>query len=372
MDFTFYMPARVISGSRAVLENGCQIRKMGTRALVLTGAHSAQESGVLEDYRQVLQEQGIVYEVFDGISANPLYVTCREAARQAARMQADMVIGLGGGSPLDAAKAVAVMASNPELTPEQLLRKEWKRKPLPIVLTGTTAGTGSEVSSTSVLTWEDGRKRAISHPDLYADLVLADPQYTFTMSWGVTVSTALDALSHAVEGFLSPRCAQIPAWCARQAIPMIWQGLKELSQEEGETVPRHLREPLFYGSLWAGMVLNAVGTAFPHPFGYVLTEDFFIPHGRACAAFLPALLERAEEYAPERMEELTRLLDSSLEEAVRLLQKLSGTGWICMTQKQIEGYARRWKNLHNFTNVPGGYSEKQGERLFFALFDTKV
>ena len=72
------MPARVVSGPRAVLENGCQIRKMGTRALVLTGAHSAQESGVLEDYRQVLQEKGIVYEVFDGISANPLYVTCRE------------------------------------------------------------------------------------------------------------------------------------------------------------------------------------------------------------------------------------------------------------------------------------------------------
>ena len=370
MDFTFYMPARVVSGPRAVLENGCQIRKMGTRALVLTGAHSAQESGVLEDYRQVLQEKGIVYEVFDGISANPLYVTCREAARQAVQMQADMIIGLGGGSPLDAAKAVAVMAANPAISPEKLLQKEWQKKPLPIVVTGTTAGTGSEVSSTSVLTWEDGRKRAISHPDLYADLVLADPRYTFTMSWGVTVSTALDALSHAVEGFLSPKCTQIPEWCARQAIPMIWKGLKELSQ--GETVPQHLREPLFYGSLWAGMVLNAVGTAFPHPFGYILTEDFSIPHGRACAAFLPALLERAGEYVPERLEGLLLLLGSSQQEAVCLLQQLSGTGNIRMARRQIEEYAHRWDNLHNFANVPGGYSAEQGKQLFSTLFDIKV
>ena len=88
---------------------------------------------MLEDYRQVLQEKGIVYEVFDGISANPLYVTCREAARQAVQMQADMIIGLGGGSPLDAAKAVAVMAANPAMAPEQLVQKEWQKKPLPIV-----------------------------------------------------------------------------------------------------------------------------------------------------------------------------------------------------------------------------------------------
>ena len=151
---------------------------------------------------------------------------------------------------------------------------------------------------------------------------------------------------------------------------MIWKGLKELSQ--GETVPQHLREPLFYGSLWAGMVLNAVGTAFPHPFGYILTEDFSIPHGRACAAFLPALLERAGEYVPERLEGLLLLLGSSQQEAVCLLQQLSGTGNIRMARRQIEEYAHRWDNLHNFANVPGGYSAEQGKQLFSTLFDIKV
>lgn len=370
MDFTFYMPARVISGPGAVLENGGQIKKLGDRALLVTGAHSAQESGVLQDYEKVLKEQGISYEIFDQISANPLYTACRDAARQAIGMGADMIIGLGGGSPLDAAKAVAAIAANPDITPDELLQKSWKKKPLPVVVTGTTSGTGSEVSSTSVLTWEDGRKRAISHPDLYASLVLADPRYTFTMSWKVTVSTALDALSHAVEGFLSPRCTQIPQWCAQQAIPMIWKGLKELSRSK--TVPQDLRDPLFYGSLWAGMVLNGVGTAFPHPFGYILTEDYSIPHGRACAAFLPALLERAGEYAPERVEELEQLLGCSQEEAVPLLHQLSDTHHIRMTQEKIEGYARRWENLHNFDNVPGGYSVQQGKQLFSRMFDIKV
>ena len=151
---------------------------------------------------------------------------------------------------------------------------------------------------------------------------------------------------------------------------MIWKGLKELSQ--GETVPQPLREPLFYGSLWAGMVLNAVGTAFPHPFGYILTEDFSIPHGRACAAFLPALLERAGEYVPERLEGLLLLLGSSQQEAVCLLQQLSGTGNIRMARRQIEEYAHSWDNLHNFANVPGGYSAEHGKQLFSTLFDIKV
>lgn len=368
MDFTVFMPTRVLSGDGAVTNNGEELAKLGCQALVVTGARSAKESGVLGDYEGVLRQAGISYRIYDGITANPLYTSCREAARLAVEMGAQMIIGLGGGSPLDAAKAVAVLAANPELSARDLLQKRWGNKPLPIVLTGTTSGTGSEVSSTSVLTWEDGRKRAISHPDLYASLVLADPRYTSTMSWEVSVSTALDAFSHAAEGFLSPRCTDFPDWCARKAIPVLWKGLAGL--EQSKEIGGALRESLFYGSLWAGMVLNAVGTAFPHPFGYILTEDYSIPHGRACAAFLPELLSCAQRSAPERLQELISLLGCTQREAQNRLRRLSSTEHVRMTAEQIAVYSARWEGLHNFSNVPGGYTVEEGKALFSKLFGT--
>lgn len=370
MDFTLYMPVRVISGPGAVLDNGPLIRAFGTRALVVTGAGSAKKSGVLDDYRKALEQQGIAYRVYDEIGPNPLIGSCRVAAALAQEMDAQMVIGLGGGSPLDAAKAIAALASNPELSSQKLLSKQWTNPPLPVIVTGTTSGTGSEVSSTSVLTWEDGRKRAISHPDLYASLVLADPRYTFTMSRGVTVSTALDAFSHAAEGFLSPRCTDAPDWFARKALPELWEGLGRL--ESGEEITVGLRESLFYGSLWAGMVLNAVGTAFPHPFGYILTEDYEIPHGRACAAFLPELIDCAQQNAPERTADLLSLLGCTRKEAQARLQSLSDTAAVHMTPEEIDRYSLRWEGLHNFDNVPGGYTPDEGRQLFLRLFGTKA
>lgn len=370
MNFTLYMPARVVSGPGAVLNNGPLIRELGTRALVVTGAHSAKQSGALDDYKTILEQQGMTYRIYDGIGPNPLIGACREAAVLAREMDAQMVIGLGGGSPLDAAKAVAVLAANPEISSHTLLEKKWVNPPLPVVATGTTSGTGSEVSSTSVLTWEDGRKRAVSHPDLYASLVLADPRYTITMSRSVTISTALDAFSHAAEGFLSPRCTDVPDWFARKALPLLWEGLGRLL--DGKEIENGLRESLFYGSLWAGMVLNAVGTAFPHPFGYCLTEDYGIPHGRACAAFLPGLLEHAQANAPKRTEDLLAVLGCSLEESQARLGMMSETAGVRMSPETIDRYATRWEGLHNFHNVPGGYTVEEGKRLFLRLFGTKA
>lgn len=366
MDFNFYMPARILSGKGVILQNAAELKKLGSRCLIITGARSAKESGALDDALGALEKEWISYSVYDSIGSNPLAEACQEAGRRAREMGADFLLGIGGGSPLDAAKAAAAFAANPGLTMEGLLEKKWKNPPLPLALVGTTSGTGSEVSGTSVLTWRDGRKRAVTHPDLYAGLVFADPQYTYSMSRELSITTALDAFSHAVEGFLSPLCADIATLCAEKALPLLWEGLKVL--DAGGVLSSVQKDDLYYASLWAGLVLNATGTAFPHPFGYILTEDYNIPHGRACAAFLPALVLCGMENSAERTAALFDCLNCTFSDLSDVLTRLSAVSHIRMTAKQIEAYSTRWEHLKNFKNVPGGFDVPRGAALFRGLF----
>ena len=368
MDYNFYMPVRVVSGKGAMFQCAGQLRSLGKRCLVVCSGHAARQSGALGDLETVCREQGIEYRVYDGIRENPLAVSCIEAGKLAYEWGAEFVVGIGGGSPLDAAKAVAAVAANPGLTEEELKNRRWINRPLTLVLVGTTAGTGCEITAAAVLTWSDGRKKSVTDDALFATLAVADPQYTASMPRSVTVSTALDALCHAVEGFLSPRCPDVHRHSARVAIPLVWDGLKRLRR--GEELTEALREQLYYASLWAGLIISGCGTSFPHGFSYFLTEDFHIPHGRACAVFLPSLVEHTIPYAPNLTAELLHdLLGCSLEEMEELVADMRQTGPVVMTPEQIEAYkTERMAGLKNFKNVYGAYTEEDGAKLFYKLF----
>ena len=128
------------------------------------------------------------------------------------------------------------------------------------------------------------------------------------------------------------------------------------------------REQMYYGSLWAGLVLNAHGTSFPHPFGYVLTEKHGVPHGKASASFLPALLLHCAQYAPEKMERFLKLLDADLPSVTHLLDSLSDVDKVVMEKEEIESYRKRFTGLKHYKNTPGPYSEENAVRLFESMF----
>lgn len=375
MDFTFHMPVDVRSGEGCVRTAGPLLRGLGRRCLIVTGGHGAKESGALDDLLAVLKDSRIDATIFPGVGQNPLVSQCQQAAGAAEICRADFLVGVGGGSVMDAAKAAAWLAANRIEAVEQLFAGTLRRPPLPLVLIGTTAGTGSEVSAVSVLTLDRdlpdgtkaGRKKSITHPNCYARYAFADPRYTATLPRRATVSAALDALSHAAEGFLSPSCGDVTASFAEKALPLISGGLRWLAAHEG-LPDAALRERLLYGSLWAGMVLNAAGTAYPHPFGYILTEDFGIPHGMACAVFLPSLLRRAEQAAPARAQRLFALCGGR-EGLFGVLAALVDAP-VRMTEEQIAAYSSRWEGLKNFTRTPGGFSIQEGRALFRELFTT--
>lgn len=373
LDFNLSIPVKVISGENCVKENASLFAPFGKRCLIVTGKHSAKLSGALDDVISALEENGIGYETYDGMGENPLLSSCHEAGKKANAFSADFIVGIGGGSALDGAKAAAVYATNPDFSLKDIYAVAVRNRALPLILVGTTAGTGSEVGRVAVLTdGETGRKKSIAYEDCNPALTFANPRYTDSMSYPVTVSTALDALAHAVEGWFSPKCSDMPTLFAEKGIPMIWQGLKTLEREKN--VPgKSVRESLYYGSLYAGITLAYCGTAFPHPLGYVLTENYGVPHGMACAVFMPALINRAEQFESEKLERLLALIGETKESFKALVSSLVNVGDIKMTESEIKNHCARWQDTapKNFIFSPGGFTKEEAEKLFEDLFFTK-
>ena len=183
-----YMPTRILTGIGILQKHKDIFSKLGKRAYVITSRSSGRLSGALDDLLDIFKEYGIGYAVFDQISQNPTVVSCIEAGRNANDFEADFIVGVGGGSVLDASKTAAVVAANPELTEELIYRQAWDSKPIPLVLIGTTAGTGSEVTYVSVMTNKDGIAR-YTVPLSVRNKLTAGSKVAYTATYGsVTVT----------------------------------------------------------------------------------------------------------------------------------------------------------------------------------------
>ena len=369
-DLDFYMPVRIFSGEDCLLKNASFFEKMGKKCLIITGKNSARKSGALNDTERALQAYGIKYWIFDKIGQNPLLSVCKEAGEKALSYDVDFLIGIGGGSPLDATKAAAIFATN-RIEATKIFDLNFSVKALPFALIGTTAGTGSEVSRVSILTVDsDERKKSITHDELYASVAFCDPKYTYTLPEEFTVSSGLDAFSHAVEGYFSPKANDISDMFALRAVEAIFGELRNILFRGFDIVRDEQRKNLLYGSIMAGFTLNTCGTSFPHPLGYVLTESRDLPHGRACAVFLPAYLERAAKYEEGK---LPAFLDSCGEkyltgviDVIRRLNKYK----IYMREEELQSYGKRVENLKHYDNTPGKFSGELSMSLMKDLFSS--
>jgi alcohol dehydrogenase class IV len=368
MSYCAKAPVNVIGGYNAVPDNAELLSQFGKSCLIVTGSTAAKKSGALDDVEKALVTRGIEYSVFDGVTENPPTEVCFEAGRQARENKADFIIGIGGGSALDAAKAVAVYATNPQISSADLIYSEpVANKPLPVVLVGTTAGTGSEVTGVSVLTDTKGKKKSVKGENYYAALVFADAKYTCSLPFAVTVSTALDALCHATESFFSSRSEEQSVKAAETAIPLIWNELTGL-EKSGKLPDREARERLFDGSIYAGAAINITGCGFPHTVGYYLTEKHGIPHGRACAVFLPAFVGRGIRYLPEKAERYFDLIGTdpvSFEKTVLSLADVN----VKIDSSELEAYLKNWQSAPNFDKSPGGFDAQQAKELIIRLFE---
>lgn len=354
MNIDSYMPVKIYSGEKCLLKHGDVLSKFGSRCFIVTGKSSAVNSGALNDAITVFNKNSIEYTVFDEIRENPLTDCCKRAGELAAEFNADFILGIGGGSVLDATKAIAIFAVNPDMSHLDIYSRSVPSQHLPVILVGTTSGTGSEVTGVSVLTNADTHmKKSISGADCYANVSFCDYRYTKSVNTSVRISTALDAFSHAVESFFCVNENNLADLYSVKAMEILADYIiggrfDKLSDKDYEN--------LYAASLYSGLAINISGTCFPHTVGYFFTENYNIPHGIACALLLPHFILRAKKYCPERVEALLKVLKCDFEDVINSIKSLIDVE-LKYSLSEAESISERWKNgVKNFDRTPGGFT----------------
>ncbi len=295
------MLTKVIMGDRCILENRKLLCGAGRTAAIISGKNSAQKSGALDDIKMVLDDCGISCVVIPETKTNPDLDNIRQMSDKAKAADADMIIGVGGGSPMDAAKAVAMLCTN-DIDPRVLFADVKKADPLPIYAVPTTAGTGSEVTPYSVLTIpETGNKQSFSDDRVFPRIAFLDPHYTYTMDKDVTLDTAIDAFSHAFEGYISKRASRTSDILAIESMRIILSRFQRLGDFLMDPA---VRKDLLYASMLAGIVISQTGTTLLHGLGYALTCNRGISHGRANGMLFPAYLKALYESKRQKLDML--------------------------------------------------------------------
>ncbi|MBQ4290238.1 MAG: iron-containing alcohol dehydrogenase [Clostridia bacterium] len=365
MTLDFGMPAHLIGGKGCVRANPDCFRQ-GSRALLVTGRHSAVACGAQKDVTDTLESLGISWSVFDRVEENPRISLCREAGLLARSAGADFVIGIGGGSAMDAAKAVAAFSANPEM-PERGIFEGGRAPSLPILLIPTTAGTGSESNPYSVLTLDgEGRKKTFNDRSTnYARFAFLDATYTMSLPERFTRSCAIDAFAHCAESFFSPKSDPYSRMCAVWGAQRLWRYLK--TGKPAETLSFDEREELLYASCAAGMAINRTGTGFPHPLGYNLTLRYGIPHGFACGIFYREYLSCCEKGDPAMAASFYEVVGAEGEELKERIPALSEAD-VRLDEETINRFVATVKDANGHKNAPYRISEAEMKDIYRRLF----
>lgn len=278
----FYMPTKVYSETDCVKKHSKELASFGTRAMIVTGKHSSRVNGSLQDVENALKGESVPYIIFDDVEENPSIETIMRAREIGIDGKVDFVIGIGGGSPLDAAKAIAMMIANPAES-EEVFYEPKLLDYLPVVCVPTTCGTGSEVTPYSILTIHKQRtKKSIKHK-IYPALALLDATYLKSMSRTGLVHTAVDALAHLIESYLNTNSNEWNRVYSREGF-QVWAQFKEHlkdNQLNDEDYEKMLR-----ASALAGMAITHTGTSLPHGLSYPFTYERGYSHGKAVGMFL--------------------------------------------------------------------------------------
>ena len=306
MNLGFYMPTKVIVGKDCVRENS-DVFKIGKKALIVTGKKSAKLSGALDDVKYALEKNNIEYVIFDKVMSNPTVECVYDGAETAMEEEVDFVIAIGGGSPMDAAKAAAALLVRPNRSLSSLagLLKVRRRIP-PFIAVPTTAGTGSETTIAAVITGRDHRKYAVSDLCLIPRYAILDPTLSAGLPPHITAETGMDALTHAVEAYLSRFYnTRKTREQAERAVVTIFSHL-ERAYRDGASLPD--RAAMLQASFDAGAAFTRASVGNVHAIAHTLGGLYGTAHGLANAVLLPIVLEDYGAAAYPRLARLAHLV----------------------------------------------------------------
>ena len=365
----FFVPTDIYVEKDCVKNHAKNLLAIGKRALIMTGRNSAAANGSLNDVTEVLKAGNVPYQVFNEVEENPSTDTVGKAVKIAREFNADFIIGIGGGSAIDAAKAAALLLVNPDLDADELHKAP--SHPLnhaPVVAVPTTCGTGSEATPVSIITnHKINLKKSIPHV-IFPVLGLVDGKYLAFAKKKLIVNTAVDALAHMVESILNVKSNLLNRMCPEYGLKL-WGEFKDAliaSVVTGNAAPidASLYEKLMLTSTIAGMSIAQTSTAVPHGMSYDLTLHQGVPHGPAVGYFLAAYVEVCAKFIPQDVEKVLSLLGlQSVEEFYAMLRKLIGT--CTVTREMRDKFAAAMKvNRSKLDLVPGNITAEDIDYIY--------
>ena len=306
MSYAFFMPNISLMGPGCVKKISEEINSRGLKkALIVCGKRSSK-SEEFKGVTDLLEETNIDYVVYPGSQPNPTVKNVMDGVEILKENDCDFVISYGGGSPHDCAKGIALVATNGGNIKDYEGINKSKKPQLPLISINTTAGTASEMTVFSIITDEDRHvKMAIVDKNVTPILAVNDPELMVSMPKSLTAATGMDALTHAVEAYVSTAATPVTDACAQKAIELISQYLRD-AVEDGTNM--EARDMMAYAEYLAGMAFNSASLGYVHAIAHQLGGFYNLPHGVCNAILLPEVQEFNSRVSSNKLKDIAKFM----------------------------------------------------------------
>ena len=311
MSYKFFMPAISLMGADCLKDAGDQVGELGFKKALIVTDKVLGQIGIVKKVTDVLDNKNIEYAIYDETKPNPTVKNVNDGLALLKEKECDFVISLGGGSAHDCAKGIALLATNGgEIKDYEGVDKS-KKPQLPMVGINTTAGTGSEMTLFAIITDEERHiKMALVDKLLTPIIAVNDPMLMLAMPKSLTAATGMDALTHAIEAYVSTSATPITDACAEKAIELISNYLVN-AVENGQDV--EARDMMAYAEYLAGMAFNNASLGYVHAMAHQLGGFYNLPHGVCNAILLPHVQEYNKATSASRLAKIAKIMGGNIE-----------------------------------------------------------
>jgi alcohol dehydrogenase len=352
MPTSFNIPSTVITGAGSSMELGGLVQRLGARRVLLVTDAFLEASGLAVRFVDQLERLGIAVQVFAGVQPDPTVLNVQAGLDVLRQSEAEVIVALGGGSPIDAAKAISVLATNPEPLSQYAGSHKIARAGVPLIAIPTTAGTGSEVTKVAVITDTDRDvKMMLLDAHLAPTAALVDYELSMSMPPALTAHVGVDTLTHGIETYVSRKASAMTDPLALACIRLVATNLETAWRDPHHRVAR---ENMALAACQGGMAFANSSVGLVHGMSRPLGAVFHLAHGLSNAALLPTVTRYSLSGAPERYATIARVMGYASPEA---LDELAG-----------EALARELENLNSRLGVPrlreiGGIDQRRYEAM---------
>jgi alcohol dehydrogenase class IV len=327
MQFDFYSTHSILVQRGGANNLAKVITERGGKSALIVTDPGVLSAGLLDKVLSQFKKMGLPVQIFSDVQADPPVSVIEDAVKAAQHFNADYIVGFGGGSSMDVAKLVALLASGKEKLGDVYGVGLAKGPRLPLILVPTTAGTGSEATTISIVTVSESEKKGVASPQLLPDVALLDAELTLGLPSHVTAATGIDAMVHAIEAFTTKRFKNPISDCLAKEALRLLAGNIHVAVKNGSDIVA--RENMLLGACLAGLAFTNAPVAGVHALAYPIGTRFHVPHGLSNSLMLGPVMRFNLEVAHSMYADLGQIIKpglhgSSIEQATQLVNYLAG------------------------------------------------